>query len=461
MDNSGTDERGRGAFYLVVAGAALLAITWIIHFWVQYAPGALEGSRLEEPGPVGASSEPDAAGTSPHHQRLSAAAESDFQRPSRSDSEVELVVVNDFGEPVDGAHVIISREQLFGSLGSIDVAAQRSRADIRLNSRTDETGRLRISLPIGDKYYVAVEGPTGVPAAGPRRLTLSSEPQSRTFVVGKLVVGAVLMSDGTTPIYTDWAIDTHFQLPHPIVTAAKESVAAQLGLDPVQVHAVIPRDAPSSEDCSVSICHERVGWFRSRAKLKPVSETLRPTVIEVPAIGESEPPVRVTVICLSPDGQQVRTDVRLMGGRYAPGSQEGFPRFGRTFASGESQLFPPGVLEVSFVDASLAATTRKRVEVLEDATVTIEAPFTPRRITLRFQQGRAPYRGPAGVRVYIPALGKEFVTRSMGDAEGAMRISVPREFASELAVSSEVGAAFLTVPVSQPGALDDYSVVLQ
>ncbi|MCK5941090.1 MAG: hypothetical protein KAI24_03895, partial [Planctomycetes bacterium] len=271
-----------------------------------------------------------------------------------------------------------------------------------------------------------------LPVAGPRTVTLTRGADNRlSYVAGDVYVGAVQLADGKEAVYVDWAVESMTQLWVRALRPFREELLAGFGLREVELLVICPSNAIPGGKCKVAICHPEIGWFRAEAAVVPLDEFRAPTVVTVPATGENKP-VRVTVRCVGPDGNEVKTKVRLMGGTFRPGSQRGWPRFGLTFDSGTTQLFPPGRLDVSYLEASLVALGSKKVDVTEDTTVTLDMPFTPRKLEVRLLMDGRPYRGRAAVEVAIPDLGRSFTTRTLGTPEGLMFLTVPREFRSEL-----------------------------
>jgi hypothetical protein len=441
-------SNGRSQAVLILVGAVVLVGIWI-------SRGT--GNEPSTQSPVAASNESTQAAKG----SLASANGSTHGQPSTkrklvADSAmvpVRLLTLDEGNKPVPNARVIITKDRIFGDPSSPDGIAQLGYSTVFLDARTDERGRQEVTLVRGAKYYAFVEGPNGLPGAGAQRLTVGdADDYEFAYRIGSLLTGAVMLSDGATPLWVDWAVESQFQLPKPATDKAKAEVSRRLALDAIQVHAVIPKEAQATSTCRVAICHPKIGWFRATADLVPIGQLHKPSVVVVPTDGHDKP-VLVTVRCVNPAGEEVSTGIRLMGGKWAPGSQRGFPRIGRTFTSGESQLFPPGLLEVGFLDASLVASGNRRFQVNEDTTLTVTAPFTPRPVALRLQKNGSPYRGPAAVKVRIAGAGKSFITRTRGNSEGVFRLSVAAEFTCTLDLGTEVGDGRVQAHAMDPAAI--------
>lgn len=374
---------------------------------------------------------------------------------------VTIRVVDLKAKPVEGARVVVTSGEVFGPLDSQDMAPQLESVDVALDKVTGETGSVRFDAVPSSRYFVRVAGRKGRPGAGRRWIELPpGKPAEFTYVVGRIHAGAVLLSDGASPLHVDWAIDASYQITPKGVRAVRKELAARLGLASSQVTALVPAEALERVEVSVAVCHPRIGWFRTTAAVVPVEELRSPTLIEVPATGENRP-VQVIVKCVNPAGDPVDTRVRLMGGRYAPGSQLGWPRFGLSFPSNEPQLFPPGRLDVAFVDASLTAVGMKTVQVTEDTTIEMKVPFTPHKLALRLQIDGTPHRGRTAVRVTVPSLKRTFVTRSLGNPTGVMTLSVPRELKCDLYLAAGERSAAVHLDPDQSPVPAETFVVLQ
>ncbi len=360
-----------------------------------------------------------------------------------------------------GARVLLTDREIFGELGAPGLDAQLRVARVEADARTPVTGELALDVARDTEFHVRVEASSGFRGAGPWRI--KPQPQSAEhfrYVAGDLFAGAVLLSDGKQPVYVDWAVEVADPIVPPAVRRARTELAEQLALDPIQVMTAVLRKMPPGNRCRISVCHPDIGWFRASADVVRAGALRSPTLVVVPASGDNKP-VRVMVRCVNPKGEEVATQVRLMGGQYASGSAQGWPRFGISFPSGRPQLFPPGRLDVSFVDASLLAVASRRVDVFADQTITLEVPFTPKNLGLRLEKAGAPFLGRPAVSIHIPNLKRTFVIRSSGSPDGRMTVSVPEELESELHVAAGEWSAQLSVAPSPGRELQELLVTLR
>lgn len=340
---------------------------------------------------------------------------------------IHIRVVDEAGVVSQGARILVTTEPVFHRLGSVDLGAELTELPPVYDAITLASQPSVVELPTDRAYYIRVEGANGVPGTGPPTIPSGADrPKEFTYVVGQMWAGAVVLSDGEVPVYVDWAVDSRLPVPRLAERDGQSALAKQLGLDPIQTVVVAPKNPVLDSQCRIAICHPKIGWFRASATIAPLPQFTSPTIIAVPATGERKP-VLVTVRCVDKQGREKPTEVRLMGGESRPGSQTGFPRFGRTFLSSSPQLFPPGRLEVSFVDGSLTAVGTCRFDVFDDQTITVELPFTPRRQILRVQKDGIAYRGPLSAKVRIPALKAKYGTRWQGAFGGLFSLSVPTE----------------------------------
>lgn len=339
-----------------------------------------------------------------------------------------MILVTDIkGSAVPGARVLVTDRELFGAMSGGDMLEQLAEAVVVLDTTTSETGEASFASEAGKKLYVKVVPQSGLPVAGPRVVIMERGVDKRlSYVAGDVYVGAVQLADGKEAVYVDWSVDAMTRRWGRTLRPIRQQLLSGYGLREVELLVACPRDELPGDTCKIAVCHPEIGWFRAEAALVPASEFRAPTVVAVPSSGENKP-VRVMVRCLGPDGAEVQTKVRLMGGTYRPGSQKGWPRFGLSFDSGTAQLFPPGRLDVSYVDGSLVAVGSKKVDVSEDTTITLNMPFTPRRLRVNLLMDGRIYRGRAAVKVAIPDLGRSFTVRTLGTPEGVLFVSVPCE----------------------------------
>jgi hypothetical protein len=454
---TGRDDSARKRFALfATAGAIVLMVAWAVH---------LADSRGTRPGGSADPTRPDRG--DPPGQASTAAAPSPSRRPVSPEFEPaeklrhSFAVVDLDGNPVTGARILVTDQEVFGDLDAVTLAPQLHKVKTFLDAITGDDGELSVELDEDARVYVRCVSASGLRVAGPRFVEVRDGPPARTrYVSASILAGAILLADGAAPLYVDWALPSAFQIAPKATRQLRDELAARLGLDRAAVMTVVPAALPDDRKVPIAVCHPRVGWFRAHAAVLPAEELRTPTLVDVPASGET-PPVRVTVRCVDPRGERVDAEVRLMGGSFAPGSQQGWPRFGLSFPANQAQLFPPGLLEASFVDASLMPFSRKRVQVDQDTTITLEAPFTPRRVALTLISNGEPFRGRVAMRMKVEKLGRDLVIRSLGCPDGVMTFSAPTELACDLYLRCSEGTAEAHVAPSKSTALVEQVVVFQ
>lgn len=354
---------------------------------------------------------------------------------------VMISVLNIEAKPVVGARVLVTDREVFGDLGAINLEAQLRGGVVVADARTGASGALLLELECDTAYYIRVESASGLRGAGPRLIKPRNKVGEHcSYVVGDLYGGAIVLSDGKIPIYVDWSIDALSPILSPEVLRIKSDLAERLAVDPIQVLVQVLGTIPPDNRCGIAVCHPELGWFRATADLVRVGDLRNPTLVPVPASGDQKP-VKVLIRCVNPQGEEVQAQVRLTGGRFRPGSLEGWPRFGKSFLSGEPQLVPPGQLEISFADPCLMVIGPRRVDVLEAQTITMVVPFTPKTLRLRLEKDGVPFVGRPVVSVYVPSLAKRFGARSAGSLDGVVSLSVPAELPSELKVVADEWSA--------------------
>jgi len=446
---------------LVMGGAILLLGVWILHLLGEDSLS----KRMRPAAAPCAPTQPDVTGEIPDLVRFAAspsnysAMTQDMALPDRV--RIKIAVVDTAGDPVSGARVLLTDREIFGDLGGPVLDAQLQVATVEVDEQTPASGELALDVAPNSEYYVRVETKSGFRGMGPWRI--KPQPQSADhfrYVAGDLFASAILLSDGKAPVYVDWALDWADPIVPPAVLRAHTELAEELALDRMQVVTAVLKSLPPEGRCRIAICHPEIGWFRSTADVVRAGALRTPTLVVVPSSGE-EKPVKVTVRCVNPKGEEVSAQVRLMGGRYRPGSEAGWPRFGISFPSGRPQLFPPGQIEVGFVDASLFTFGLRRVDVFEDQTITLEVPFTPKILRLRLERAGAPFRGRPAVSIHIPSLQRNIVLRSNGSPDGIIKVSVPEEVESKIYVVADEWSAQLTVAPSPGRELQEIVVSLQ
>ncbi len=368
-------------------------------------------------------------------------------------------VTHDDGAPAHRATVLLTRLRL-RSASAVRSLAGLDDYEVVHRGLTDEAGRLSFSCSEKGECHVWVEGEDGIAMrSGPKTIDLGSLPsEPLVYVIGGVLAGAFVLSDGAVVDHSSWEFDSAptLGLGQGRVGYLHQQLSDKLALSWAQVFVGVGAvDSRSLVEIRVSIFHPKIGWFRHAVSLGSY-RSATPTVITPPASGEGSP-VRVTLDCVTGEGVPCQINgVRLHG----LGGVSGFPRIVDVFPSGKERVLPSGRYMVQFTDAALTKAIEgpKVFDIKSDQRIEVKLRWSVRDIRVIVVQGGVPLRGPSTVTLKV-GQSTLYRRRYVDIRDGGLDVNVPNERDSEVWVSMDGGSSVLRIDANSDAV--EYRIELE